>query len=87
MGSRRRWGQSECGTQSGYTLHTSRGEKPCEWCRQAHNLYTQIERQAVREAVAQIPGVKASIYARITNERAAEFDVLRRAAAEAADGA
>ena len=74
-------GKAPCGDQSGYTLHKSRGEKPCIWCRKAHNLYTTLNTTAARKTAALFPDVKAAMFEELKADNADQFTALRRAAA------
>lgn len=40
-----------CGTHNGYVAHTRRAEIPCEACREAHRVWTEVYREANPEVV------------------------------------
>lgn len=75
------WGRSECGTASGYNLHKSRKQVPCDECRLAHNLQTKIGVQAAAAVARLHPETRQAFVRDLQYQHREQFAAFKAAAA------
>ena len=80
------WGKAECGTASGYNLHKSRKQVPCEPCRLAHNLQTSIGARAAAAVARLHPELRAGFVSQFQYEERERFESFKDAAKREAEG-